>query len=207
MKMKKKTKIVLIIIVIALALIAIGISLFVVVPATDPKAKLKEIPEYGYYIDNNDSDEYKKLFEELEVILHAEELDKEAYATKMTEMFIVDFYSLEDKTSKYDVGGVTFVYPQEQTDFIENATNTMYNYLETTINHDRTQELPKVKEVTINSIETTTYAYLDKTTENAYQIAATWTYEQDLGYSESATIYIVEEEGKLWLVELTNEEE
>lgn len=39
-------------------------------------------------------------------------------------MFIVDFYSLSDKTAKTDVGGVDIVQPDILNNFLENAENT-----------------------------------------------------------------------------------
>ncbi len=208
MKLKKQGKIILIVAVIILV-IAISFFLYNIFFKNNNSTKiekLKEIVEYGYVLNSNTSREYQNLFYELEEILHSEEVDEEAYLSKITEMFIVDFYSLEDKSSKYDVGGLDFVYPAKQEDYLEKASNTIYKEVETNINNERKQDLPKVKEVTIESINTVTYYYLEYTDVEAYEVNVSWTYEKDLGYQTSAIMYFVHEEDKLWLVELKEEE-
>ena len=45
-------------------------------------------------------------------------------------MFVYDFFSLEDKAAKTDVGGVEFVHPSAIANFLLNAEDTYYKYVE-----------------------------------------------------------------------------
>ena len=67
-------------------------------------------------------------------------------------MFIVDFYSLSDKTAKTDVGGVDIVYPDILNNFLENAEDTFYKYVESNVYNNRKQSLPTVNTVTVDNI-------------------------------------------------------
>lgn len=208
MKLKKKPKRILIAVITIILLIVVGVVVYKNIPKT-PKVKeakvLNTIKKYGYTLKDNKSAKYKKLFEELDKILSKDKVDEESYAKKISEMFIYDFYSLNDKTAKTDVGGVEFVYPQILENFLQNAENTFYKYVESNIYNNRKQQLPTVDEITIESIEQTAYAYGDKTDENAYQVKVSWTYTDEAAYSDyqnSATLTFVHDDIKLYLVEL-----
>ena len=120
-------------------------------------------------------------------------------------MFIFDFYSLDNKLAKTDVGGSDFVHADVLTDFLEKAEDTMYKYLESNIYGGRTQKLPTVKKVTIQSVEKTPFTYKDKTDDEAYVAKLTWEYTDTStsnGYQTEATLTFVHEDKKLSLVEL-----
>ena len=119
-------------------------------------------------------------------------------------MFIYDFYSLEDKTEKTDVGGVDFVYKPALENFLVNAQDTFYKYVESNIYGDRKQELPVVDTITIDAITNRPYAYGEKNDEKAYVVKANWTYtkEQFATYQKSAQLVFIHEDKKLSLVEI-----
>ena len=173
MKLKKKAKKILIIVLI-LALVAVtGIFVYKTFfeKETIKEAKvLKEIKEYGYVLKDNKSKKYQELFKELAKILEKEDVNYEEYASKLAEMFIVDFYSLSDKTAKTDVGGVDIVHPDILSNFLENAENTYYKYVESNIYNNRNQSLPEVNTTTIESVEKTTYTYNNVTDDEAYTV-------------------------------------
>ena len=50
------------------------------------------------------------MFKELKEILNKDKVDEEEYVKKISEMFIYDFYSLNYKVAKTDIGGTDFVY-------------------------------------------------------------------------------------------------
>lgn len=208
MKMKKKVKRILfgIIIVALLALLA-----FVVYKSFTPKQQevkeakvVSHIEEYGYKLKENKPKEYKEMFKELEDILGAEEVDEEAYVKKISEMFVYDFYSLDDKDAKTDIGGVDFVYSGVLENFLQNAQNTYYKYVESNIYGNRNQKLPIVKDIEITGIEQIPFAYGDQTDEHAYSVTVTWDYtDADFAtYQKSGTLKFVHDGKKLCLVEL-----
>lgn len=207
MKLKKKVKKTLLIVLVVLALA--GGSFFIyknLTPTTKPKEVkvLKSIKDYGYDLKDNKSKEYKTKFDELIKILTADEVVEDSYAEKITEMFILDFYTLEDKTAKTDIGGVDFVHPTILSNFLENAENTYYKYLESNVYNTRKQKLPKVDAITINAKETISYAYNDTVDEKAIRVNASWTYtDEDFSdYQKQASLTFVHDGKKLYLVEL-----
>ena len=119
-------------------------------------------------------------------------------------MFIYDFYSLDDKDAKTDIGGVEFVYGPTLENFLQNAQNTYYKYVESNIYGNRNQKLPIVKDIEINSIEKGPFAYGDKTDENAYTVVVSWDYTDPAfgTYQKGATLKLIHEGKNLWIVEL-----
>ena len=135
MKLKKKPKIILITIVL---LIVLGIAGTVIYKNYSKKEVkevkvLKTIDAYGYDLKDNKSKKYKEMFKELEEILLKDAVNEEDYVKKIAEMFIYDFYSLSDKTAKTDVGGVEFVHPDALENFLLNAEDTYYKYVESNL--------------------------------------------------------------------------
>lgn len=207
MKLKKSIKKVIIVIVIIIALIAI---IFIEKKLLPQKENIKEpkvlntINEYNYVLKDNKSKKYQASFKELSKILSEENVDEVAYVNKITEMFIMDFYSLIDKTSKTDVGGVDIVYPDILESFLKNAENTFYKYVESNIYNNRNQKLPEVEKVTINSTEVIPFTYGTTTDDNAYEVKASWNYTTTdfSDYQQEATLVFIHQDKKLYLVEL-----
>ena len=166
---------------------------------------LNEIKEYGYKLNDHKNDVYKKLFSTLEKDLKENPVDEEKYVKTISQMFIVDFYSLEDKLAKTDVGGCDFVHSDALVDFLEKAQDTMYKYVESDIYGDRTQALPSVSEVEVKSVEQETFTYKDQVDDQAYVVEVSWKYtdtSSSSGYQDQATLVFVHEDKKLSLVEL-----
>ena len=206
MKLKKGPKIVIIIITVLL-LIAAGVALFIMLKPKTTKVKevkiLNTIEKYDYHLKDTKTKRYKSMFRELEDILKAKEVDEELYVQKITEMFIYDFYSLADKSTKTDVGGLDFVQPNAIQNFLVNAEDTYYKYVENNIYGDRTQKLPEVDEILINATTKTTYIY-NNTEYEAYKINAGWSYttEEFSSYQKNAALTFIKDGIKLYLVEL-----
>lgn len=204
MRLKKSVKRILL---IALILILVGTGLIVYQSITKKEVKkvkiVNKIDDYGYSLKSNKSKKYKELFEELKEILNKEEVDEEKYVEQISKMFILDFYTLSDKLTNTDVGGLDFVYSTAKTPFLEKAEDTIYKYVESNLYDNRNQELPTVDEITINSIEQIEYTvgtdYIDS---NAYQVNVTWTYKENLDYQNEATLIFAHEDKKLSLVEM-----
>ena len=207
MKLKKKAKTTLIAIVVILVVAVVGIftyKTFFSKPVIKEAKVLKEIKNYGYVLKDNKSKKYQALFKDLAKILESDEVDYKAYASKLAEMFVVDFYSLSDKTAKTDVGGVDIVLPDILNNFLENAENTIYKYVESNIYNNRKQKLPEVNTVEVESVEKTTFTYNDTIDENAYQVKVKWDYTDSdfANYQKEATLIFVNKDKKLYLVEL-----
>lgn len=208
MKLKKKVKQRILILVI---LILLGFVAFLIYksihqakkPVTEAKI-VSKIDKYDYKLKENKPAKYKSLFKELEDILKEEKLDEEKYVSKLTELFIYDFYSLEDKEAKTDIGGVDFVYQGVLENFLQNAQNTYYKYVESNIYNNRNQKLPVVDKIEITSIEHIPFAYGSQNDEEAYKVVANWNYTSTefASYQTQATLIFVHDDHKLSLVEL-----
>ena len=207
MKLKKNAKIFIIVLVIVVVLILGGIIVSKLIPKKEEVKEAKvidTIDDYGYVLKDNKSKEYQSLFKELITVLHAKEIDEASYANKLSEMFIVDFYSLSDKSAKTDVGGTDIVHPDVLNNFLENAENTYYKYVESNIYNNRNQELPKVETVTVEKTENIKYTYGEITDEKAYSVDVVWTYTEEKfsDYQQKANLTFVHKDNKLYLVEL-----
>ena len=114
MKLKKSVKrFLLLLAIIVIALVGFLTYSFITKESKVEEVKvLKEIKGYGYKLKDNKSDAYKKLFASLEKELGKSKVEEEKYVELISEMFILDFYSLEEKVAKTDVGGVDFVYQE-----------------------------------------------------------------------------------------------
>jgi len=213
-KSKKKKKGKIIFILILIIILIVGGFIIYDKFASDKPTKVKtvdEIPEYEYKLKSNKPKEYVKMFQELKDILSKDEVNYDDYASKISEMFIYDFYSLDYKKVKTDVGGVDFVHPSILENFITNAEKNYYKYIENDIYGNRKQDLPRVDKVKIESVEKTSFTYKENkkkvTDEEAFTVKASWTYTSTKfsEYQSTTTITIVHKDKKLYLVELTEE--
>lgn len=206
MKLKKKAKIIL----LSLVILIIGVLGVVAYKKIFTKEQVKEtkiissIKKYDYHLKDNKSKKYQTYFKELSKILSEKEVDEEKYVSKISEMFIIDFFSLNDRSAKTDVGGVDFVHPDVLENFLQNAENTYYKNLESNIYGNRKQQLPIVDTITIESVEKTSYSYNDTEDSNAYLVKTSWTYTEDkyADYQQNASMIFVHTKNKLYLVEL-----
>ena len=206
MKLKKKVKILLIILLLILLAIIGFLTYKDLVTDKSPKETkiINEVKDYGYKLKENKPEKYRKMFEALKEILAEEELDEEKYVKKISEMFIYDFYSLDDKAAKTDIGGVDFIHSEILDNFLQNAQNTYYKYVESNIYNNRKQKLPVVEEITINEVEKNEFKYADKTDNEAYYVKVNWTYVDNefSSYQKEAQLIFVHDGKKLSLVEL-----
>lgn len=163
-------------------------------------SELARLDLYGYTLDKNDTDLYKNNFKELEDALAEKNINYEKYVSLLSKLYIIDFYTLNNKLSSTDIGSLEFIYPDIEDNFKLKAKDTLYKYIEVNFDGKRKQELPEVKEVTIGDIIKSSYTYKDKSYE-AYKINCNWTYLKDLGYQTSTTLTIIKDGTKLYIVE------
>ena len=204
MKLKKKVKVIL---VIAIILIVAGLG-FIAYESIKPKEVKKatvenEIKEYGYTLKSTRNDRYKKEFQKLKDILDKKNVDEEEYLKQISKMFIMDFYTLDDKLANTDVGGIDFVHTNAKTNFLEKSEDTVYKFVKNDIYGNRNQDLPEVTDITVDDIDNIEYTIgTDFTDDSAYQVEVSIKYKEDMNYPTKATLTFVHEDNKLSLVEV-----
>lgn len=201
--------------IIIAVFVLIGIVLFTILGArlysdffkkeeSREEKNLASIDLYGYTLKESDTKIYKQYYEELEDILNSESIDFNEYAQVLTKLFVIDFYTLTNKIASTDIGSLEFIHPNQLENFKLNAGDTIYKYVENNISNDRTQKLPEVKDVTIDSITDAKYKVGEKEYD-AYEIKATWNYVEDLGYETSKIFKLIKDKNILYVVEGVNE--
>ena len=220
MKKSKKSKKILIFLIVLVLVAIIGILVYSFCFKEDEQEikVIKTISKYGYTLDENETQIYKDEFNNLDKILSEKEVDYEAYAKSIAKLFIMDFYTLDNKLSKNDIGGTQFIEENMRDNFIEEARSTFYKYVEVK-SDDRTQDLPIVSSIDEVSIEDTTFTIYDKTTTtttskykktttasgttvDAYKVTISWSYKEDLGYETEANMILIKDDNKLYIVEM-----
>lgn len=163
------------------------------------KKELDSLELYGYTLDDYDSDLYKEYFNDLKSTLNNKEVNYEDYAKEIVKLFVSDFYTLDNKLTSSDIGGVEFIPSDMVENFKMHAGDTMYNHVKTNIYGDRVQKLPIVKSVEVTNIENITYTYKDKD-YSAYKVSARWEYQEDLGYKNNEIFTLIKDNNKLYIV-------
>lgn len=202
--MKKKYKR-LIILFVVVALLAIGCFLiFKMLKKDDVQENVNvvdSISEYGYNLDDRDTELMKSTYEELKNILNSDEIDYEKYADTLARLFVIDLFTMNNKINKYDVGGTEYVYPDAIENFKLNVEDTIYKHMENNSSGKRKQNLPEVSSIDVLSTEVGEYTISDTDTFDAYIVDLAWEYASDLGYDDNATVTLVKMEDKLYVVE------
>jgi len=159
-----------------------------------------------YVVNENDSKLFKKTFEELKKVLNAKKVDNKKYAETISKLFVIDFFTLSNKTSKNDVGGVQFVFDGYKTTFVEYARDGIYKQVLANDGGQINNSLPTVKSVTVNSVEEVSPAGMFTTpfAEDAvgYEVRLSWTYENDDSFQSEAVIVVAPDGEKLSLVKM-----
>ena len=163
------------------------------------------IKEYDYVLKENATPYYKKLFKKLDSVLSKDEVDEEEYTNLVCQMFTSDFFNLNNKISKNDVGGVQFVYKNYQTDFNKYAMDSIYKSVESNVYGNRRQNLPIVEEVECSKIKNDTFKYGDSSDENAIIVNFDIKYKEDLGYQEEGSLVIIHSDKKLEVASMNTE--
>lgn len=192
-EINKIKKIIRIIMLVVIALIAIY-AIFVAIPSKKNKDEGIENINNKYILYKRDSSLYKENFEKLRTILETSPVDNKEYAETIVKLFVIDFYTLDNKNDNADIGGLQYVHSNLKDNLVLNASSTMYKYIKTT------KELPKVKSITSVDTRKTTYKINDKD-YSAYAITINWEYDKDLGYEKQGTFIVVNDNGNLSIVE------
>ena len=170
-------------------------------PADKPTIDDK-IETYNYELYSNKGTLFKDVFEELKACLEGETVDEERYASLVAKLFIIDFYTLSDKTSNIDIGGVQFLHSKIADNFKLKAKDTIYKYVKNNIYGDRKQELPTVSKVSVDSIESKPFKSKELSDSNAFYLKMSFDYVKDLGYEKYKEIILIHEDKKLSLISI-----
>lgn len=163
------------------------------------KKQIDSIDFYGYTLSKSDTDLYKSTFKELSKVLNEKPVNMNEYAKAISKLFIIDLYSLDNKLTSTDIGGVEFLHKDLRENFKENMGSTLYKFVESNLDGKRKQELPMVKEVNVTDVFETKYTY-NKNEYPAYLVTVNWTYEKDLGYQTSTKLTIINDNDILYIV-------
>ena len=196
--MRKKYKVALVIISILLLIcIALAVFRFVLKDKNKKTAVstsiVDKMDDYGYALDDKDGKLFKEKYYELKEIINKDEIDFTEYGKKITELFVIDLYTISTKINKYDVGGVDFVYENEKEMFKNKVMDTLYSDVEDNSYETRKQELPTVSEVNIT----------DEKEIKGYEYTLEIKYEKDLKYDSKAKVTVVKDDNKMYIVEYT----
>ena len=158
--------------------------------------------EFDYTLYDNKSDLYKEYFGKLKEELLKEEVNDQEYAKIISQLFVTDFYSLDDKLTSTDIGGLDFLYEKIKENFVLKATDTIYKYVQSNVYGERKQDLPKVSKVEVKEATLTPVTIGDLTDQNGYTVTLSITYEKEMGYPKEVTLKLVHVEKKIYVVEV-----
>jgi len=200
--MKKKQIFFLRRLLLVLGIVVVGVFVYQKFFKTQEIRVVSKIDGYSYVLESNQTKIFKKYYKELKKELEDQHIDEENYARLVSQLFIIDFYTLSNKVTNQDVGGVQFLHSSIQDNFKMKATDTMYKYVKNNIYGNRRQQLPTVKDVKIEEIKEISYDYLDQKKVPAYQVKVSIQYKKNLGYDTSRTLILIHEEQKLVVAEI-----
>ena len=161
------------------------------------KKVISKIPDYGYMLSNNSTAYHKSLFKELKTNIKEEQ----EYAKLVGQLFLSDFYTLANKKTKAEVGGVQYVYKPYQEEFIPFVADTLYKNV--SFDEKNKKNLPVVKKVTVEELIQKEFGHKDSIYDpKAYVITYKIEYEKDLDYQDKAILVIVKNKERLEIVEM-----
>ena len=205
--MQKKYKVILIVLAVVI-LIIVGVSCYFFLFNKKPEEQIpvnevkvtNTIEKYGYNLDDRDSELFKSKFDELKTLLDTENYDIEEYVSFVSELFVIDLYTIDNKISRYDVGGLEYVYTDAVSSFQSVAENSIYKTVENNLDDTRIQDLPEVSDIVLDSIKETTFTMPDESVVDGYAVKLSWKYVENLGYDTAATLILIPDNQKYGVV-------
>lgn len=163
---------------------------------------VSQIDSYDYKLESNTTRIYKKYYKELEKELKDNKIDEKNYASLIARLFVIDYYTLNNKITNKNIGGIQFIHTGLKDMFISSASRTVYKYVKSNLYGNRKQKLPEVNKVEISKIEEIKYkedVYVDDT---GYKITLNVGYVKDFDYPKKVTVTMIHENNKLVIVEI-----
>ena len=199
---KNKSKIILVLLVIG-ALMLLYYHFFMNNKKTiDEKVIIDSIPNYDYILYNNKTDIYKEEFKKLKQVLSEKEINWEEYAKEISKLFVIDFYTLDDKITNADIGGILFIHTDIRDNFILKARDTIYKNIKSNIDGKRDQTLPIVSSVQVEKVTNQEFKSDTINDDNSYLIELSVDYKKDLEYPSKVVVSVVHHDNKLYIVEV-----
>lgn len=193
MKKKKNRKRAMMIAVIIIVVVSALLYFFLFLNSNLQTKIVEEIDNYEYTLEKRDTILMEENFLLLKDTLENKEVDYNKYAEYLSKLFVIDLFTLSNKSSKYDVGSVEYIYPDKKDSFISKVQDTLYAYL------GSIDSLPEVKSISLEgNVEKTTLSY-DEEVKDAYIVNLTWDYVEDFGYDNKAKITLIDIEDKLYI--------
>ena len=199
-RLKKKVVVLLVLILVLIGLVT-GLVIYMKnneKPSNPTEKKVVDkIPEYGYVLESNKTKLYQDLFKKLVDVLKEEEVNEEEYAKLISQIAVADFYNLDNKLSKNDIGGTQFIREKNVENFVLEASETVYKYVEQNLDGNRKQELPIVTSVEASNVKQTKYKYKSINDDKAYVVTVKLGYKKDLGYPKQVIVKLLHSDKKL----------
>lgn len=159
-----------------------------------------KISKYGYTLDERDSKLMRSKFKELKKLLRSKnDVDYEAYAKLLSQMYILDLYDINNKVNKYDVPCLEYIYPSEVDKFKQMIKEEFYSQLVDNSDGERKQELPSIKSIEVNDVKSTKIDVKGKE-KDGYNVTLSWEYDKDLGYDKKSVVSVAIDDGKAYVV-------
>ena len=191
------------ILIIMAVIIILGIVVFF---QTRPKLQVvtvsSQIADYNYYLESNATKLYKKYYEQLKEELNDKKIDEEEYVKLVASLFVIDYYTLNNKVTNKDIGGVQFIHSELQDRFINESANTIYKYINHNLYGTRKQKLPEVSNVDIKKIENIKYKNGNYKDDSGYLVTTKIEYVKDYDYPKEVLLSLIHENNKLVIVEV-----
>ena len=163
---------------------------------------VSSIDEYGYYLESNASDIYKKYYEELSLELKKEEINEENYLSLISKLFVIDFYTLNNKITNKNIGGIQFIHSNLRDSFISSSSTTVYKYVKSNLYGNRKQKLPEVNKVEVEKINKIKYEKKEYKDNLGYEVVIKVGYVNDYDYPDEVILTIIHDDNKLAIVEI-----
>lgn len=203
MQKKKRVKVKTgrVLIIILVIVLAIGLFYYKTRSKLQVISVVSEISDYNYQLDSNSIRLYKKYYKELVNELKDNKVDEKKYAELISKLFVIDYYTLNNKVTNKNIGGVQFIHSELKNSFITDASNTIYKYVESNLYGTRKQKLPEVNNVEIKAIKELKYdnKYKDN---SSYEVVVEVGYVKNYNYPKLVTLNIIHEDNKLAIVEI-----
>lgn len=204
MKKNKKTKVkkTRLLAVVLVVCILLGVFIFKTRNNLQVVSVVSAIDTYQYTMESNTTRIYKKYFKELESELEDNKIDEKNYASLVAKLFTIDYYTLNNKVTNKNIGGVQFIHSSLRDSFIDKSSTTIYKYIKNNLYGNRKQKLPEVNNVEITNIKNVKYKNKNFTDDSAYEVTVKISYVNDYDYPENVTLTLIHEENKLSIVEI-----
>lgn len=204
MKKNKRTKIKKIRVLAVILVIGVLLGLFYMKTRNKLQVVtvISEIGDYHYTLESNTTRIYKKYYKELEKELEDNRIDEENYASLISKLFVIDYYTLINKITNKNIGGIEFIHSNLKDRFIKKSSETIYKYVKNNLYGNRKQKLPEVNEVEIEKISQLKYQKDSYEDDSAYQVEVKVGYVKDYDYPKKVILTIIHEENKLAIIEI-----